>query len=135
MNDWAMYLPDVSIVRGGLHYPKFMLEANALPVAIKDSHGLMLRLVSHYGYQGKFECEHLDVHDQDGLLTMRVRGTLRGSRNVQHLELLHLESRHETTGSVAQIAQTMIATRRTIKGRERTGLGTFRLEMFRPQAV
>lgn len=128
-------MPEVSIMRGGIRFPKFGLVANGLPVAIKGGHGLMVRLCSHWGYEAGFTCHHLDVHDQDGLLTVRVKGVLRGSGDAHLVELLHLESRHDATGIVASILQAATAERRTIKARRRSGLGTFRLELFRPPTV
>lgn len=136
MNDWAQYLPDMSIERGGIRFPKFTLKANGLPVALKDTYGLMVRLTSDFGYEGAFECHHLDVHDQDGLLTVRVKGGLRGSGLFVHtMELLHLESRHDATGAVSTILQAVAATRRTVKGRQRSGTARFCLQLFRPQTV
>jgi hypothetical protein len=136
VNDWANYLPDMSIRRGGLQFPKFTLKANAMPVALKNTHGLMVRLVSHFGYEGTFECHHLDVHDQDGLLTVRVKGIMRGNGNSSHVtELLHVETRHEGVGSLVVIMQAIPASRKTIKARQRAGLATFRLELFRPLTV
>lgn len=135
MSDWAAYLPDVSVVRGGLRFPKFMLSANGLPVALKDTHGLMLRLAAPFGYEGKFECHHLDVHEQDGLLTVRVKGGLRGGLVAHTMELLHVESRHDASGAVATVMLATPAERGTVKGRRRTGLATFQLQLFRPQTV
>lgn len=128
-------IPEISIARGGLQYPKFTLKANGLPVAIRDGHGLMLRFASHFGYEGTFACHHLDVHDEDNLLTIRVKGVLRGNGDSYTVELLHVESRHAATGSIATFMQVATADRVTIKARRRTGLGTFRLELFRPETV
>lgn len=127
-------LPD--ILRGiPYRFTRCTLRANGLPVAIRDGHGLMLRLTSRYGYEGLFTCWHLDVHDQDGLLTIRVKGALRGSSEHHTVELLHVESRHDATGPVAQTMQVATAERRTAKTNRRTGQATFLLELFRPEIV
>jgi hypothetical protein len=128
-------MPDMSILQGGLRYPKFTLNANSLPVAIEDGHGLMVRLTSRIGFEGAFTCYHLDVHDQDGLLTVRVKGNLQGSGNIHVVELLHLESRHDATGSVAQVVQVALARRVTSKGKRRSAAAAFTLELFRPRTV
>lgn len=133
--DWAQYLPEVSVRRGGLTHPRFILKANSLPVALKNSHGLMLRLTTLHGYEGNLTGDHTDVHDQDGLLTVRVKGVLRGSGVSYAVELLHLESRHDATGTLATIMQVSPALRQTVKGRTRSGIATFRLELFRPNTV
>lgn len=125
-------VPDMSIQRGGIRFPKFTLEANALPVAIKGGHGLMVRLVSNFGYQGAFTGEHLDVHDQDNLLTVRVVGVLRGNADAWRAELLHVESRHDATGLLAEIMRLTTADRYTAKAKHRAGLATFKLQLFRP---
>lgn len=122
-------------MRGGIGFPKFTLEANALPVAIKGGHGLMVRLISNHGYRGTFRCDHLDVHDQDGLLTIRIKGVLRGSADAWTVELLHLESRHDSYGLMSEIMQLAIADRITVKAKHRTGLANFRLQLFRPGVV
>jgi hypothetical protein len=126
---------DLSINRGGIRFPRFTLTATGLPVVVKDSYGAMLRLTSRHGHEGTFACDHLNIHDQDGLLTIRVKGILRGCGDSYTVELLHVESRHDKTGSLAQVVQVTQASRRTVKGRQRVGPAPFLLELFRPRAV
>lgn len=133
--DLSRLLPDLRISRDTLRYPKCVLQANGLPVVIKGGHGLMLRLTVPFGFQGQLSVNHLDVHDEDNLLTVRVKGALRGVGDTHTVELLHVESRHDGHGSVARLMQMTQAQRRTVKGRTRTELAAFVLDIFRPETV
>jgi hypothetical protein len=136
------YLPDISIQRGGIVYPKFSLDANALPVMIQGGEGIGLRFMSNYGYKGRFNAHLLEVGEGQGWLRIHVVGVIQyasptGDRHMS-TALAHIESldKRDTTGILAAVQLACpSAPRLKPSGRSTYGTAVFRLELFRPRTV
>ena len=133
----ADLIPEITIQRGGIQFPKFVLDANGLPIAIKNGNGLMLRLVEKHGYGGRFEGHAAHVHPSVGLTSIHIAGVLHVGDKYRSVALGHMESGHAVTGVLAETGVFMDnAQRRKPKsGKLVYGSGLFTLQLFRPATV
>ena len=130
-------IPEVQMKRGGIAFPRFTLDANGLPILIKDGHGAMLRLIERNGYGGRFEGHAVHVHPGNGLLSIHIAGVMTIDNKHHSMTLGHMESEHTKTGSLAEVAIFMDGARRRKPrtGKVAYGSGLFTLQLFRPTSV